>query len=454
MDILDKILSLGTHILMPLLMFILAVFMRAKLLEAFKGALYIGVALLGISMISSYFLDNAAPVVQGINVLFGNEKDIADVGWPVIAMLAWSVKSTFLIVPIHIIINLIMLKFKLTSTVNVDIWNYWHMAVASFIVYSVTANIILAIAADIVISIINLKLCDWANPAVKEVYDIEDTQCISTANGLVYMPFAVMGNALIDKIPYVRKISVVPKNLKGNIKYLFNPGIVAFIIGLIFALVAGQGFIDSISFGMKLGAVFLILPLVISLLKEGFTPVSNATATFAMKHITKGRKVYVGVNQLITDDNPSLRITAILLIPITVILSISIPAIRIFPMGDLMNIISIITVIVAVSRGDIFRSVIISIPVVLLSLFSSTVCAEYYTAAAANIGYDMGAVTGSFAAALNGNSYICIWLAELLQGNIWAILFTAVMAAFMWLCYRYYKKTSLNKISVYEDSRR
>lgn len=144
---------------------------------------------------------------------------------------------------------------------------------------------------------------------------------------------------------------------------------------------------------MKLGAVFLILPLVISLLKEGFTPVSNATATFAMKHITKGRKVYVGVNQLITADNPSLRITAILLIPITVILSISIPAIRIFPMGDLMNIISIITVIVAVSRGDIFRSVIISIPVVLLSLFSSTVCAEYYTAAAANIGYDMGAVT-------------------------------------------------------------
>ena len=66
----------------------------------------------------------------------------------------------------------------------------------------------------------------------------------------------------------------------------------------------------------------------------------------------------------------------------------------------------------------------------------------------------MGAVTGSFAAALNGNTYICIWLAELLQGNIWAILFTAVMAAFMWLCYRYYKKTSLNKISVYEDSRR
>lgn len=167
MDILDKILSLGTHILMPLLMFILAVFMRAKLLEAFKGALYIGVALLGISMISSYFLDNAAPVVQGINILFGNEKDIADVGWPVIAMLAWSVKSTFLIVPIHILINLIMLKFKLTSTVNVDIWNYWHMAVASFIVYSVTANIILAIAADIVISIINLKLCDWAKPRRK-----------------------------------------------------------------------------------------------------------------------------------------------------------------------------------------------------------------------------------------------------------------------------------------------
>lgn len=440
MVFLKSFISLGTYITLPIMMFILALLMRAKVTEAFRGALYIGVALLGISMVSSYFLDNAAPVVEGINAALGKDSAITDVGWPVIAMLMWSLEITFLIIPIYIAVNIVMLKLGWTNTVNVDIFNFWHVATASFFIYSWSQSIVLAVIADVVMSVIFIKLCDWANPAVREVYEIGKNQCISTANGLVYMPFAVVGNMIFDKIPFMRKARFVPDKIEGKYRLFMSPGFIALIVGTAFALFAGMGAVDSITFGLKLAAVFMILPLVISLLREGFTPVSDATAGFVMKHVTKGRQIYVGVNQLITASNSSLMITTIIMIPIIVLMAALIPSIGIFPMGDLMNIISILTVVVAVSKGDVLRSVLIGAPVALVNLYTATYAAQYYTAAAAATGYDMGSVTGSFAASLNGNMYIGLWFSEALKGNALAITLTVVIAAGGWLCYRFYKK--------------
>ena len=440
MEFIKAFLSLGTYIILPIMMFALAVLMRAKLTEAFRGALYIGIALLGISMISSYFLSNATPVIEGINAVLNKKSAITDVGWPVIAMLAWNMETTLLIVPIHILVNLIMLKIGLTSNINVDIFNFWHLATASLFIKCFTDSIIPVIIADVLMSVIFIKLTDWANPSVKALYDIDETQCISTANGLCYMPFAVAINWLIDKIPFMKKVSFKPERIDKKYRLFIDPGFIALIVGTVFSFVAGLGFWGSVTFGMKLAAVFVILPLVTGLLREGFTPVSQATAKFAQKYITKGRPVYVGVNQLITGNNPSLIITTIILIPIIVIFAAVIPSVGIFPMGDLMNIISIVTVIVAVSKGDVIRSVISSIPVVILNLFCATYAAQFYTQTAAAMNYDMGGVTGSFAASLNGNMYVSLSISEALKGNILAISLTAVIAAGGWLCYRFYKK--------------
>ena len=86
------------------------------------------------------------------------------------------------------------------------------------------------------------------------------------------------------------------------------------------------------------------------------------------------------------------------------------------------------------------RSVISSIPVVILNLFCATYAAQFYTQTAAAMNYDMGGVTGSFAASLNGNMYVSLSISEALKGNILAISLTAVIAAGGWLCYRFYKK--------------
>jgi PTS system galactitol-specific IIC component len=252
-------------------------------------------------------------------------------------------------------------------------------------------------------------------------------------------------DAVIGKIPGLRRLSIVPQKLEGRWKVLMSPGFVALIVGLTLSLGVGYSIVDALDFSVKFAAVFLLLPQVIWFLKEGFSPVSDATASFARRRIKDGREVYIGVNHLVVADNPSVIISTIVLIPIALLMGALIPWVRIFPMGDLMNIVSIIIVIVAVCRGNIVRSILISIPVVLLNLVLSTVVAPVYTQVAQRLSYDMGSVTGEFAASLNGSTYISVWVSDLLQGRLWALVTIPVVIAAGTLCYRYYK-VSLSRL--------
>ena len=446
MNVIQTILSLKSYILLPLLMLILGVCMRARVLEAVKGALYISVAQIGISILATFFIETAVPVISSISAAIGKASTVTDVGWPVIAVLVWTLDVIYLIVPIHIAVNLLMLWLKQTQTINVDIWNYWHIAVASFLVYAATGSIWLVVAADVMMSVICIKLCDWARPAVENFYTMEKSQCISTANSLVYLPVAVAMDAVIERIPGLRRLSIVPQKLEGRWKVLMSPGFVALVVGLALSLSVGYSIVNALDFSVKFAAVFMLLPRVLYFLKAGFSPVADATASFAKRRIKDGRQVYVGVNHLVVADNPSVIISTIVLIPIALLMGALIPWVRIFPMGDLMNIVSIIIVIVAVCRGNIVRSVLISIPVILLNLVLASVVAPVYAQIAQRLSYDMGNVTGVFAASLNGGTYISLWVSDLLQGRLWALITIPVVVAAGYLCYRYYK-VSLRRLS-------
>ncbi|MGI6161493.1 MAG: PTS transporter subunit IIC [Christensenellales bacterium] len=445
MGVIQTLFSLKSYLLFPMLMLVLALIMGARLLKAVEGALYIGVALVGISMIASFFLEAAAPVASGVAAAVGKSSAITDVGWPMMAMLVWTMDVIYWIIPVHIAVNIIMLIFKWTDTINIDIWNYWHIAIASFLVYSATQSIFLVLAADAIMSVISLKLCDWARPAVAKTINMKENQCVSTANSLFYMPFAIIINGICERVPGLNKLSINPGSLEGKWKVMLSPGFIAVPIGMIFALCAGYSAIAAAEFTMKFSAVFLLLPRVLYFLKEGFVPVANATEAFTRKRIAADRKVYIGVNQLVAADHPSIIISTIILIPITVLMAALIPFIRIFPMGDLMNVVSIIVVVAAVCKGNVFRIVLTGIPIVLLNLTLASTVAPAYTSAAAGLGYVIPGVSGEFAASFNGASYINVWLSQVLKGEGWALAAIPLIAAAIYICYLYYKKTYIKK---------
>ncbi|WP_275452537.1 PTS transporter subunit IIC, partial [Enterococcus cecorum] len=71
-----------------------------------------------------------------------------------------------------LIVNIILLVLKRSQTLDVDIWNYHHMAIVGVMVYFVTKNVLLGVGASIVMAIITFKLSDWSQPLVEDFFGI------------------------------------------------------------------------------------------------------------------------------------------------------------------------------------------------------------------------------------------------------------------------------------------
>ena len=64
-----------------------------------------------------------------------------DAGWTGVAAITWSYKSAFLFFPLLLAINFIMLTFKWTKTLNVDMWNVWNKIFTYVVVLYFTHNV-------------------------------------------------------------------------------------------------------------------------------------------------------------------------------------------------------------------------------------------------------------------------------------------------------------------------
>ena len=82
-------------------------------------------------------------------------------GWEAISAVTWSSPIIAILIFAILITNIVMLILKATDTLDVDIWNYHHLAIVGIMVFEVTHNIVYAILASIVMAIITFKLSDW-----------------------------------------------------------------------------------------------------------------------------------------------------------------------------------------------------------------------------------------------------------------------------------------------------
>lgn len=80
-----------------------------------------------------------------------------------------------------------------------------------------SGSILLSVLAAIAASIIILKLADWSDSMVNNFLGMK---CISipTLSVAAYFLFGVLGNKLIDKIPYLNKIDANPEKRESFLK--------------------------------------------------------------------------------------------------------------------------------------------------------------------------------------------------------------------------------------------
>ncbi len=386
--------NLGATVMLPIIIFIIALVLGAKPGKAFRAGVTIGIAFIGINLVIGLMWSNLSNVGQAMVTNLNIQRDVVDVGWPSAAAIAFGTEVGLWVIPIAILVNIVMLVLKLTKTLNVDVWNYWHFAFLGSLVFIATGNLAYGLIAAAIAAALALFLGDWTAKAVQSFYGVPGISIphLTSAPGV---PFAIVTNWIMDRIPGVKKWDANPDNIQKRLGVMGEPVVLGLIIGLVLGLLGywGSGdfqtvLVKVLQTGINLAAVMLLLPRMVQILMEGLIPVSEAAREFMQKRAS-GREIYIGLDSAILIGHPAALSASLVLVPLAILLSIILPGNRVILFADLAVIPFVVALFAPLMRGNIVRMIVAGVLELGVGFYIATGLAEFFTGAAVNAGFQL-----------------------------------------------------------------
>ena len=362
----------------------------------------VGVGFVGLNLVIDLLGNSLGPAAQQMVERFGLTLTTIDVGWPAAAAISYGTILGSLAIPIGVAVNVILIIVGLTKTLNVDIWNIWHAAFIASLVYALTDNFAMGIAATVIYLMMILLMGDILGPVVNKFYGFPNITFPhgTAAPGFV---FALPMNWLFDRIPGIKDWKADPETIQNKFGVFGDSTVMGFMIGLVIGVLAGYDVAGTGQLAVKTGAVMVIMPKMVSLLMEGLTPISEAANEFVRKRFP-GRELYIGMDAALSVGHPAVLSSSLLLVPITILLAVILPGNTTLPFGDLATIPFLICLMAAVFNGNIIRTVIAGSLYMVSILYITSWVAPLVTASAQAANFD-----------LQGNAMIT----ALAEGGLW-----------------------------------
>lgn len=439
--VVQYVLGFGPTVLLPLVLFFLALFFKVKPAKALRSSLIVGIGFVGIYAIFDILTSNVGPAAQAMVERTGISLPVVDLGWPPLAAITWGSPIAPFVIPLTMLINVAMLALNKTRTVDVDMWNYWHFALAGTLVYYSTGSFVLGLSAAAIAALVVLKLADWSAPLVAKYFGLEGIS-LPTLSSVVFFPIGLLFDKIIDKIPGVNRIHIDPENVQKKLGIFGEPMMVGTILGVLLGIIAGYDFKHILLLGISIGGVMFILPRMVRILMEGLLPLSEAIKKYLNAKYPGRDDLFIGLDIAVAVGNPAIISTALILTPISVFIAFLLPGNKVLPLGDLANLAVMASMIVLACRGNIFRAVITAIPVIVADLWIATNIAPFITGMAKDVNFKMAeGSSGQVSSFLDGGNPFRFWLLEIFNGNIIAIGLIPVLALIIYGVFRLTKGT-------------
>ncbi len=435
--------SFPAYVILPAFMLVLALAARMALKEALLSTVRIAAGFAGVFIVFSYFVAQIGPAIQSMIDLRGLNYPVVDVGWPPLAAITWSSYLAPIAVVAVMAMNLAMLLTGLTKTLYVDLWNYWHFALLGALIQAVTASPVLALAATLTIALYNIKATEWTAPYVKRETGL-DGIAVSPISVAGFLPYAAALNRLFDAIPGLNRLRWDPSRSSASAhagtaegpKLLREPMVIGALVGAFLSILAGYDARKTLETVVNVAAVMFLLPRCGELIGQGMGAVSKAFKELMERKFPRMNGLSIAMDTGILMTNQSVVATGLILIPVSVLLAFVLPGNRLIPLGDLPNLMSIMSVITLVMGGNVIRSVLAGIPVVASFMLIASRMAPLFTDLASASGMELATGGKSITAFTDGGNQIRFWLFQAYQGN-WIALAIIPLALFLlWFAWR------------------
>ena len=380
--------GLGVSLLLPIIITILGLVFGQKLRTALRAGITLGAGFIALNLVIGLLIGEMVPVVNTMVENTGSNLNILDVGWGVAGAIAWGTKAGSMVIFVCFLTNIVMLVFKLTKTLNVDIWNFWNQAFTASVVYIASGGKMWAAAVAAAIhTVYELYIADLTAKQVQEFYNLPG---ISIPHGwaVTSVPIIAAVNWVLDRIPGVKDIHWDESNIREKWGIFGEPLFLGVLLGVGVGLFGGlwRDPVKLFTLGITIATAMILIPKIIGFFMEALTPIAESAKTFMEKNFA-GREFYIGLDSAVLIGHPITVAAGIIMIPIVLGLALILPGNRVLPFGDLAATFYFVSMAPFMSKGNLFRSIMCGIVIFAVVLWACTSFGSSLTEMATSIGY-------------------------------------------------------------------
>lgn len=349
----EFLLSLGAAIFVPIIIIFAGLLVRMRVRDAISSGITLGVAFSGMTMLITYMTEAITPAAQAMSKTVGVDLPVTDGGWTTMSTISWSWPYAFLMFPLVIVINIVLILLKQTETFNADLWNVWGKIFTAVAVYAITESIALAFIIAAIQTVFELKTADFHQYRVETMTGIPG---VTITHRMVFLAAPMYPiDWLLRRIPALNR-SFNAQDLRDRVGIFAENHVLGFILGILFGILARFDVATTLTLGIQAAAALTLFPVISKYFMQALEPISNAISEFMRKRFND-RHLYVGLDWPFLGGANEIWIAVIWTIPITLLYSFFLPGNQILPFAGIINI-CIAVAAYFVSRGNIIRMLI------------------------------------------------------------------------------------------------
>lgn len=368
LDFFQEFMSLGATVLLPIIIAVLGIIFKMNAGKAIKSGLLVGFGFQGLVLVVNLLIQSINPVMEHYKAI-GSGYDVLEIGFAPLGAASWTVPFAVFVIPAIFLLNVILVRFKITKVLNIDIWNFMHFLVPGALAYALFGNAIIGFSVSLICGIGVLFFSEWLAPAWQDFFGLDGTTCTTLSFAAWVYPMTYMMNKIIDKIPGVNKLDVNVSKLGNKLGIFGDTTIIGVLVGLFLSIISRQSFSNTLMVSMGVGASMVLIPRMVSLMMEGLSPLGQSANIYMQDKLGKDSEIYIGMDIALGLGDPACITVTAIMIPVTILLAFIIPGMRFFPLGILGEVCYLAPMCVLTSKGNLFRSLVTMTIMMAITLF-------------------------------------------------------------------------------------
>lgn len=392
----------GASVVVPIMIFIVALCLKVKPKTAMMSAFYAGVGLTGFGWVIQSFTPTITKIIKQMVSNTGIKLPIVDIGWQAGSLASFGSMVGLSFFVFGLIAELLLFAFGVTKIFMAsNLWNNFGFMIWGTVCYYVTHNFWLSLGLSFFMLLYALLLAEVQADRWSDYYGVKNASVASLHNIEQVIP-AIILDPLWNLLGF-NKVKMTPEYFKNKLGVFGEPTTLGTLLGLLIGILGNINALNTmkawgqiLTVAVQLSAIMTIFPLITNVFSQAFTPLADeidknthkktGNSDKSVNEVTNKKRWFLGVDDGVGYGEPATIISGVILIPIMVLIAFILPGNKTLPIVDLISLPFMVESIVAITRGNILKVIANGIVWFSLGLYASSWLGTFYTGAVSHYG--------------------------------------------------------------------